>query len=209
LHDPAERLLPLPPDIGVDDASGQAWVAFSSLENASPGLFANAIGPGGPEGGRRLAPGSTEGKSFNQAINRTPITGRIGAGGVFVAYGQGYPSHSGYALWRVDAARPQLVIRASGLRHANLAAAPEGRLWLMWELNGTVYVTRTNRAATRVGPRTTLRPPGSRQVYGLEGEGSAGPLELFANDSQGLWHQQVRPKLQLLAASRKVGRGRV
>jgi hypothetical protein len=197
------------PDIGVDAASGQAWVAFSSLERTQPGLFANAIGPGGPQGGRRLAPGSVRGKDFNQAVSRTPITGRIGGAGVYVAYGLGYPAHTGFALWRVDRAKAQIAIKANGMKHANLAAAPEGRLWLFWERNGRIYVTRTNHAATRIGAVTTLQPPGSQQVYELEGEGSAGPLELFANDSTGLWHQQVRPKLQLSASSRTTATGRV
>ena len=34
-------------------------------------------------------------------------------------------------------------------------------------------------------------------VYELDGEGSAGPLDLVANDGQGLWHQQVWPRLGL------------
>src|SRR4249919_220060 len=116
------------PDIGVDAASGQAWVGFSSNESATPGMFANAIGPGGPEGGRKLAPGSTTRKSFNQPLGLTPITGRIGGAGVYLAYGQGYPTSKTLALWRVDTARPQIVIKADGMRHAGVAPAPKGRL---------------------------------------------------------------------------------
>jgi hypothetical protein len=196
------------PDIGVDAASGQAWVGFSSLEDASPGMFANAIGPSGPQGGRRLAPGSISGKNFNQPLNRTPITGRIGAGGVFLVYGQGYPTSKTLAVWRVDTARPQLVLKADRMKHAGVAAAPEGRLWLMWERSGTIYATRTNKAVTKVGPLSSVRPPGSKSVYQLTGEGSNGPLDMVANDGQGLWHQQVWPRLQLTAASRASGKGR-
>ena len=36
-------------------------------------------------------------------------------------------------------------------------------------------------------------------MYELDGEGSAGPLDLVANDGQGLWHQQVWPRLQVAA----------
>ena len=80
----------------------------------------------------------------------------------------------------------------------SIAAAPEGRLWVMWDVGGKIYATRTNHAATRVGPPSTLGPPGSKSVYGfLDGEGSSGPLDLIANDGQGLWHQQVWPKLQV------------
>jgi hypothetical protein len=183
------------PDIGVDSTSGQAWIGFTSNETASPGVFVNAIGPGGPEGGRKLAPGSTSGKSFFQPIGRTPITGRIGAAGVFLAYGQGYPTYKSVAVWRVDGGKPQLVLKANGAKHVGIAAAPEGRLWVMWDLGGKIYATRTNRAATRAGGVSTLKPPGSGSVYELDGEGSAGPLDLIANDGQGLWHQQVLPKL--------------
>ena len=185
------------PDIGVDSASGQAWVGFTSNETASPGVFVNAIGPGGPEGGRKLAPGSIAGKNFLQPIGRTPISGRIGAAGVFLAYGQGYPTFKTVAVWRVDTARPQLVLKAPGAKHVAVAAAPEGRLWVMWDVNGKIYATRTNHAATRVGLPSTVKPPGSGSVYELDGEGSAGPLDLVANDGKGLWHQQVWPKLQV------------
>jgi hypothetical protein len=197
------------PDIGVDSASGQAWIGFASNESARPGMYANAIGPGGPEGSRKLAPGSVNGKNFLQPLTRTPITGRIGAGGVFLVYGQGYPTSKSIALWPVDRSQPQLIVKADGMRHANVAAAPEGRLWLMWDRNAKVYATRTNHAATKVGPVSALKPPGSGSVYELDGDGSAGPLDVIANDGQGLWHQQVRPRLQLVATSKKSGAGRV
>ena len=197
------------PDVAVDSASGQTWVGFHSNENAGPGLYVNAIGPAGPQGGRRLAPGSVVGSSSIYPGNRTSLTGRIDAPGVYLFYGQGYPTFSTLALWKVDTARPHLVIRAARNEHANVAVAPEGRLWLMWEVNGTVFAARTNRTATRVGGVNALRSPGSRTVYRLNGEGSAGPLDLLVNDGSAFWHQQVQPKLQLSAASRKAGKGRV
>lgn len=185
------------PDIAVDASSGQAWVGFHSNENTGPGLFVHAIGPGGREGGRRLAPGSVTGKDSIYPGNRTSISGRIGAGGVYLFYGQGYPTFKTIALWKVDTARPQVVLRVDNNKHANIAAAPDGRLWLTWEQNGTIFAVRTNKSATRVGAVNALKPPGSGTVYRLNGEGSAGPLDLIANDGQGLWHQQVWPKLQL------------
>ncbi|MGH3133210.1 MAG: carboxypeptidase-like regulatory domain-containing protein [Gaiellaceae bacterium] len=188
------------PEIAVDSASGQAWVGFHSNEDAGPGLYVNAIGAGGPQGGRRLAPGSVTNKSSIYPGNRTSLTGRIGAGGVFLFFGQGYPSFKTLALWKVDTARPQIVIKADRNEHANVAAAPEGRLWLMWEVNGTIFAARTNKAATRVGAVNRLRAPGSRTVYRLNGEGSAGLLDLIVNDGRALWHQQVWPKLQLAAS---------
>jgi hypothetical protein len=201
------------PEIAVDSASGQAWVGFHSNESAGPGLYVNAIGPGGPESGRRLAPGSVAGTSSVYPGNRASLTGRIGAGGVYLFYGQGYPTFDTLALWKVDTGRPHLVIKAERNEHANVAAAPEGRLWLMWEREGTIYATRTNKAATRIGAVNTLKPQGGGTIYRLNGEGSAGPLDLIANvnagGQQGLWHQQVWPKLQLAASSKRARKGRV
>jgi hypothetical protein len=197
------------PDIGVDAESGQAWVAFFSNESATPGVFVNAIGPDGPQGGRRLAPGSLTGKDFLLPSNRAPITGRIGASGVFLVYGRGYPTTKTIAVWRVNTAKPQIVVKADGMKHVNVAAAPEGRLWLMWERGGTIYAARTNHAATKVGPLSTLKPPGGGTVYELDGEGSAGPLDLIANDGHALWHQQVWPRLSIATSTRKAGHGRV
>jgi len=199
------------PDVAVDSGSGQAWVGFHSNESAGPGLYVNAIGPGGPQGGRRLAPGSVTGKSSIYPGNRASITGRIGAGGVFLVFGQGYPSFTTLALWKVDAARPQIVLKIDRNEHANIAAAPEGRLWLMWEQNGTIYAARTNKAATKVGAANALKPPGGATIYRLNGEGSAGPLDLIANLEAGglaLWHQQVWPKLSITASTHAAGAGR-
>jgi hypothetical protein len=189
------------PEVAVDSTSGQAWVGFHSNENAGPGYYVNAIGPNGPQGGRRLAPGSVTGKSSIYPGNRTSLTGRIGAGGVYLFYGRGYPTFKTLALWKVDTAKPHLIVKADRNEHANVAAAPNGRLWLMWEQEGTIYAARTNRSATRVGAVTAVRPPSGASIYRLNGEGSAGPLDLVANmqaaGGQALWHQQVWPKLSL------------
>ena len=189
------------PDVAVDSASGQAWVGFHSNESASPGLYVNAIGPSGPQGGRKLAPGSVVGKSSVYPGNRTSLTGRIGAGGVYLLFGQGYPTFKTLALWKVDTAKPHLVVKADRNEHANVAAGPDGRLWLMWEQNGTIFAARTNTSATKLGAPNTLRPPSGATIYRLNGEGSAGPLDLIANlqasGGQSFWHQQVLPRLSL------------
>ena len=71
----------------------------------------------------------------------------------------------------------------------------------MWEQNGTIFAARTNRAASRLGAVNAIRPPSGASIYRLNGEGSAGPLDLIANmqaaGGQAFWHQQVWPKLSL------------
>jgi len=200
------------PEIAVDSANGQAYVGFFSLEPGRHGVYAQRIAPGGPQGNRLLAPGTRVGSNAVNPGGRTSISGRIGAGGVFLAHGQGYPTYKTVALWRVGSGRPQIVVEADRAKFVNVAAAPEGRMWLMWEQEGTIRAARTNRAGSRLGAVNVLGLPRGGQVYRLSGEASAGPLDVFANiraaNAQALWHQQVWPKLTLTAATRTTGAGR-
>jgi len=73
-------------------------------------------------------------------------------------------------------------------------------------------VTRTSRSTSGFEPVQALKsPPGAVQYFRLEGEGSAGPLDLFADitvDGQtkdGSYHTQMHPALSL-RASAKAGR---
>jgi len=191
------------PEIATDAASGQTYVGFFSLERGREGIYVQRISPAGVQGPRLLAPGTrVRGNAVNPGA-RTGLTGRLGAPGVFLAHGRGYPTYSSVALWRVGATRPQLVVKADRAQHVNVAAAPQGRLWLMWEQEGTIYAARTNRAANRLGALNALRLPRGGTLFRLSGEGSAGPLDLVANvrsGEQALWHQQVWPKLTLTAS---------
>lgn len=188
------------PEIAVDALNGQAYIGFFSLEKAGHGVFVQRIAPSGVVGARMLAPGSQVGGDAVNPGGRTALTARIGSPGVFVVYGQGYPTFATVAAWRVGTGKPQLVVKADRARHVGGAAAPEGRVWLMWEQAGAIHATRTNRAVTRIGPVTTLQPPRGAAVYRIDGEGSAGPLDLTANLSAGgqaFFHQQVWPRLEL------------
>jgi hypothetical protein len=210
---PASSCCLYEPEIAVDAQSGQAYIGFFSLENTTPGLYAQRISPGGIQGDRFPAPGSRVGTSALNPGGRTALTGRIGAGGVFLFHGQGYPTFKTLALTNVVTGRSQIVLKADRAEHPNVSAGPDGRLWLVWEQSGTIYASRTNRAATKAGAANALKPPGGGTIFRLNGEGSRGPLDLVVNvqagGQQGLWHQQVWPKLQLAASSRKAGRGRV
>ena len=200
------------PDIGVDSVSGQAVLAWFSNVNNNNGLYAQAIGPGGLVGGRVYLPGSANANrtTANQPIQRTPVTGRIGADGVYLAYGPGYPTRSRVNLLRFGG-QPLAVGRGNSIENVNIAPAPEGRLWIMWSDRGrltgraAIHAVRTNRRATRVGTPATIAPPaGTVSVFGVHGEGSLGTLDLFAmagNATNGvaLWHTQVLPTLELEA----------
>jgi hypothetical protein len=94
---------------------------------------------------------------------------------------------------------------------AGVAAGPEGRLWVFYGDEQTTYVTRTSKAVSSFEPVQTLKSPAKTvQYFRLEGEGSAGPLDLFADvtidgkTKDGSYHQQVQPKLSLRASKKLV-----
>jgi hypothetical protein len=201
------------PDVGVDSASGAVAIVWYSNVTGKAGLYALGVGSGGATGSVQYVPGSananrTNAVSFSQ---RTGITGRIGGPGIYVGYGSGYPTLESVRIWRFGDAGPLISIAARGARYVDIATAPEGRLWLIWERSGRLWFTRTNRAATKAGTVFSIRPPaGTRSIWRLHGEGSLGPLDVLAHvstsGSLATWHTQVLPALQLKVKSRKAVR---
>ena len=192
------------PDAATDASSGQSYMAWASSAARASGILVQPIGPRAVAGQPLYAPGSaSKGRAASVPPGeRVAVSSRRGAAGVYVAYGVGYPSVKGVALWLVGAPRAALRIPAAKASDIALAAAPDGRLWLAWARNGTSYVTRTNRAATRLEPvRAITAPPRTTSVWRVQGEGSLGPLDLVANiDAVGgttFWHQQILPLLSL------------
>ena len=201
------------PGVGVDSTSRQAVLAWFSLGDASEGTYARAITPSGPSGSTVFLPGSASAdrRSANPPLQRTAITGRLGDSGVYIAYGVGYPSRTSVALARFGGGS-LTVGRGTSIDNVAIAPAPEGRLWVTWSDGPKIYAVRTNKAATRVGPRVGInRPPGSVSLFGVFGEGSLGTLDLIANsgtasNAVAMWHTEVLPPLELRARG---GRGSV
>jgi hypothetical protein len=202
------------PGIGVDAASGQTVLGWYSNEDpgqpgagAGQGMFLQEIAPSGLVGRRALAPGSAspDGKSAIAPGYRTPVTGRLGASGVFLAYGQGYPTFARLALLRFGSPKPALLITAPRAQGVNLAAAPQGRLWIFWKRDTGIFATRTNRAVTRVEPITAVPPPPQTDtVWRLNGEASLGSLDLVVNaqtTDAAFWYRRVLPRLSLHASA--------
>jgi len=90
------------------------------------------------------------------------------------------------------------------------AAAPSGRMWLSYATKNAVYITRSNRTLTVWGPTQKLRLPGGvTNVYNTAGNGSLGPLDLFANmettgDKNNLNVTTVRAQLVVTPAAKNV-----
>jgi hypothetical protein len=193
-------------EAAVDDANGQAFVAYHSNVTGEGGIFVRQIAPS--VGAPQRAPNVLTGTSFLAPDHRTPLVARQG-GGVYVAYCDGYPRCIHVRLWRVGG-RAIAIATGRDIEDVNLARGPEGRLWVMWQDSGRLRATRTNKAATKAGAIVTVpSPPGTSSLWDAFGEGSLGPLDLLAHVSArgGLatWHRQVMAGLTLKCSAKRTG----
>jgi hypothetical protein len=181
------------PTIAVD--GGQAVIAYRNVASGSD-FF------------RRVLPSLGAPEAMPQAKESAPsIAGRKG-GGVYSAYSVG---GTRVVLLRFGGS-PKTVPVPKGARvlTAGVAAGPDGRLWVYYGNEQTIYVTRTSKAVSGFEPVQTLKTPaGTLQFFRLEGEGSAGPLELFADVTvdgrvkDGSYHTHVLPKLSLAVVKKR------
>ena len=194
------------PNVAFDSTSGAGFVAWNVLDGAGPQSVKVLPLAGG---GKMTAP-----KSGAAWIGqRVSISGRIGGGGVFVAYGSGSNEFSAKpAWWRVGAAKATVIGGQKDAEQTGLAAAPGGRLWLYWERSRKVYAARTNKSTKKLGAIVSLKAPkGTSAIYELNGEASRGPLDLLAladaKGGLGYFHQRILPGLTLTAKPKAVRRG--
>jgi hypothetical protein len=183
------------PVIAVDQGSGDAVIAY---RNASSGA----------DFFRRILPGLGAPQAMPQAKTLAPSIAARTGGGVYSAY-----TPEGTKVWLLRfGGQPKSVPVPKGTRAltAGVAAGPDGRLWVFYGNEQQTFVTRTSKAVSGVEPVQTLKsPPGTVQYFRLEGEGSAGPLDLFADVTvdgktrDGSYHQQVHPALSLGVAKNK------
>jgi hypothetical protein len=191
------------PEVAVDAVTGNFYVGWFSTAPGRQGLWTQQVSTAGLVGSAAHAPGSSNNDS-SAAVRpgqRTALTGRIGAGGIFLAYGAGYPAFGTVQLLRIGR-QPVAVARSTRVDHVGVAPGPDGRLWLFWSTGDGYVVTRSNRAATQFESVTRVAlPEAGDMTYGLYGEGSAGPLDLVAHAGSGAsipdWHTQVLPRLSL------------
>ncbi len=195
------------PNVAFDSASGSGYIAWNVLGGIEPGsLRVMAL-----QGGSVLAAPNSAARWIGQRVS---ISGRIGAGGVYVAYGSGGNEFSARpAWWRVGTKQPRIFKRQRDAEHTGLAPAPAGRLWLYWERDGRLYAVRTDRKAKKPGAIVSLKAPkGTRSIYRLNGEGSRGPLDLLAladaKGGLGYFHQRILPGLSLSVQPKPVERGK-
>jgi len=188
----------------VDQATGQAYLAWASSAPHAMGIYVEAIDRGGATRPRVFATGSANKKRTRAALpaGRVALAARTGAPGVYLAYATSYPKVRGVSLLHVGVRKVVLHVDAADAATVVLAAAPQGRLWLAWSRDGAIYAARTNRFATHLGAvRKIPFRRGARAVDQLQGEAGSGLLDLVASfDARGnasFWHQIVLPGLSL------------
>lgn len=195
---PATVLPPQPysydPEVAVDAATGAivgAWYAGSG----KTGIVAQQVYP---------AKGKQKLLGTASAAAEGGISGRLGAPGTFVVVHDGASvkllKASGGLVWRTP---------ASGVAGVDVTAGPEGRLWVSWiDRSGNVFAARSSKALKAFEAVQKLAsPPGANGSFAVQGEGSAGPLDVFADVRAGAgitwFHRQLKPLLTLRTTKAK------
>jgi hypothetical protein len=186
--------------LATDHGSG-AVVLSGPTVAGSGGAFVQPVLPSA--GAAQTLPGI----SNEQASG---LAGRIGEGGVYVAWTDGKT----IKLTKAGGATRTLARGPFGF--AKVFAAPGGRLWVAWgDTNDGLYVTRSNGAVTKFEAVQHLKLA-SGDVAGLaneNGNGLAGPLDFFAlfqigGSDRGYWQTHVFPKLSISKSVGKSKRGK-
>ena len=183
------------PVIAVDQSNGDAVVAYHGV-NSGSNFF------------RRILPTVDALQAMPQAKGDAPSIAARAGGGVYSAY-----TPDGTTVWLLRfGGQPRSVPVPKGTRvfTAGVATGPNGRLWVFYGNDQSTYATRTSKSVSCFEPVHRLASPHSVQYFRLEGEGSAGPLDLFADvtvdgkTKDGSYHQQVRPQLSLAVGKKLV-----
>jgi hypothetical protein len=202
------------PGLAVDTKNHQIWAVWWSDSGAfgskTLGVHAQEISP--TRGTMLNAPDSTS--KLNGAFGGfqdASVAGRIG-GGLYTAYISA-DVHS-VVVWKLGAKKPLAVIHdGTGVHTVQIKAAPRGRLWLYWGDGQGWRAERSNRAATRFGPVTSVPYPKNYNENLLIGsDGSAGPLEAIAtlttpSNVNEIIARQILPRLSVAASPTAVKRG--
>lgn len=168
------------------DISYAAW--YSGLSDASQGIHAAEVSPavGAASGAAPFSLVTYAGQPTSTSPGQNiALAARIG-GGVWAAYGSGYPGAHKLVLWNLQTGRTLTLSRTSGeIQYVSLSAAPGGRLWVSWTEGGTVYATRTSPSVTKFGVLRSVVAPGGYSPSRTAGDGALGPLDAIINVTNG------------------------
>lgn len=178
------------PDVGVDRATGTAFIVYSEsgfdwFRPVFPAIQTPVKIP------VAAAPGHVP-----------AVAPRLGGGLYTTVIPPGFMQ---VELVRLGGSpQPLPVPHATQVVSDGVVAGPEGRMWLFFGNQKDTFVTRTNKAVTRYEPLRRIRnPAGVAQYFRIEGEGSRGQLDLFTNltidgsTKDGTYATHVLPQLSL------------
>ena len=184
------------PVLAVDPGTGAAVIAYHGVKD-------------GQNYFRQIAPSVGQPQAIPGSKGDGPTIAARSAGGVFTAFVEG----GRVVLYQLGGkARKVPMPKGARVLTASVAAGPDGRLWVFYGDEQKTYVTRSSRHVSGWEPVQALKsPPKTVQYFRLEGEGSAGSLDLFADitvDGQtkdGSYATHVQPKLSL-GTSKRAGK---
>ena len=196
------------PDLALDGGNGQLWLGWHNYLKAV-GVYAQQVDQttGAPVGSPAQMPGSVvqyQGQPESPNIlGRTPITGRPGRPGVWMAYPVGYPSANKLLVWKVgDAGATTLATSTGDIHEVAITSDPDGRVIVAWHeasTGGKTFLRVSNTDVTAWGAPFAIAPPKSvTQVWALQASAQSGGLvDLVSNFSEGtgtpmrFWHTQA------------------
>lgn len=223
---PADKCCFYNAGLAVDGASGQTWLAYSSLIPGGEGVFARPL----TATGKPLAPGRRLPRSVAASgliippAQRTAVTGRgAGRGGVFAVYGSGYPKFTSLREIRLGTSSARTLAtfgRTQDLAGTDITAGQGGRLWVAWATGrGTrpgLLVRRSNPAAGVFGPAERVAlPGGTTAVLKVYINARGGALDVVALIDRGnlnktsYWATEVLAPLALSATRSSSGGAKV
>jgi hypothetical protein len=200
------------------DASGRTVMAWYSNASGHLGVHAQDVNPDGSPSGAAVTMPSTGDMQVGM-LARTPLAARAG-GGFYVAYPTGYPASNKVRVWRIGAGSAPLVasVKGSGTPAVAIAAAGDGRLWVLWTKgfgDPDVLARRSNKGATRFGAVVNAgHPKDAMQAYKLDASAAGGALDVLANFNIGTTssavtsHRRILPGLTLQASPERLRRGK-
>ncbi len=214
--------------LAVDGRSGELVAATDSIAATQPGRSLVRLTAAGAAAGPAVHPPGAfvrTGPGAYGAITgggRPAIIGRPQRPGIFTAYISGKSGRTRVLVWRLGAPRAA-VLGTTALGYVpdslGLAAAPSGRIWAFWAEKAAtpsgyaVVARRSNRAATRFGPRlAVVPPPGTVNLTEAAGNAQTGPLDLLlssqhSNVDSAAWHRQFITGVSLFPTPRRARPG--
>jgi hypothetical protein len=179
------------PGFAVDGADGSLWLGWEAgFAGQKNGVYAQQVdqGTGAPVGSPAKMPessvdyqGSTESTTL---LGRTPITGRAGRPGVWMAYTSGYPSSERVLVWKVGDGASTTLEFAKGVDHRTVAITsdPEGRVIVVWSRDGAgdksqLFARVSNTDVTAWGPAFAIPGlPKASSGWALQASAQSGAL---------------------------------